>query len=131
MKSPAQEVENSLAKIRGLPDFGADPRFEELEFWQGRENRLHDPFLYVRGMDYGASIDSAPDVSHLQITAQPYTALCRIPVLLKLLECGQSLETLPSRFYRNHWRDAIISGTGQRRSFGTGECRLSSPAISH
>jgi len=55
-----KEVEKQFArKNPPVPDFWGGYRVfpERMEFWQGRENRLHDRFLYVRGSDGLWSID--------------------------------------------------------------------------
>jgi pyridoxamine 5'-phosphate oxidase len=49
-----KEVEKQFArKNPPVPDFWGGYRVfpERMEFWQGRENRLHDRFLYERGSD--------------------------------------------------------------------------------
>jgi pyridoxamine 5'-phosphate oxidase len=42
-----------------VPDFwgGYRLRPERMEFWQGRENRLHDRFLYARQSDGSWRVD--------------------------------------------------------------------------
>ena len=55
-----KEVEKQFAdKKPPVPDFWGGYRVfpERIEFWQGRENRLHDRFLYVRQSDGKWRID--------------------------------------------------------------------------
>jgi pyridoxamine 5'-phosphate oxidase len=55
-----KEVEKEFAgRNPPVPDFWGGYRVwpERMEFWQGRENRLHDRFLYVRQSDNSWRVD--------------------------------------------------------------------------
>ncbi|HEX3443537.1 MAG TPA: pyridoxine 5'-phosphate oxidase C-terminal domain-containing protein, partial [Chthoniobacterales bacterium] len=55
-----KEVEKEFAgRNPPVPDFWGGYRVwpERMEFWQGRENRLHDRFLYMRQSDNSWRVD--------------------------------------------------------------------------
>jgi len=60
-----------MNKEMPLPSFRGGYRVVpiEIEFWQGRKNRLHDLFLYIRGDDERWRIERlAPQVRLAAIT---------------------------------------------------------------
>ena len=62
LEARAKEVETLFPGEVPLPDFWGGYRLipERIEFWQGRENRLHDRFLFERRMDQWTVFRLAP-----------------------------------------------------------------------
>ena len=62
LEARAEEVKALFPAEVPLPDFWGGYRLipERIEFWQGRENRLHDRVLFERRLDKWTVVRLAP-----------------------------------------------------------------------